>query len=132
MIVNEGGFGEEKHPLSWPRNLGYNVVTFVVFWIVEFEWDPVKAASNLRKNRVSFEVAARVFLDPLRIEALDERAESGEERWKTVGYVEPALLVVVYTIRGNDLRGNKGETIRLISARKADAHERAQYREIQS
>ena len=44
---------------------------------------------------------------------------------KPIGMVKPALLAVVYTARGKD-----GDTIRLISARKADAHERTQYREI--
>ena len=92
---------------------------------MEFEWDAKKAASNLRKHLVSFEDAARVFLDPNRIETFDGRDTYGEDRWKTVGLVEPALLAVAYTIRGND-----GEIIRLISARKADAHERAQYREV--
>lgn len=92
---------------------------------MEFEWDITKAASNLRKHRVSFEDAARVFLDPNRIETFDGRDVYGEDRWKTVGLVEPALLAVVYTIRGND-----GEIIRLISTRKADAHERTQYREV--
>ena len=90
-----------------------------------FEWDPVKAESNLRKHGVGFEDAARVFLDPLRIETQDEGEAYGEHRWKTIGYVEPALLAVVYTLRGKD-----DETIRLISARKADAYERAQYSEI--
>jgi uncharacterized protein len=66
---------------------------------------------------VSFEDATRVFLDPNRIETFDGRDVYRDDRWKTVGLVEPALLVVVYTIRGND-----GEIIRLISARKADAH----------
>jgi uncharacterized protein len=92
---------------------------------MDFEWDGRKAAANLRKHRVSFEDAARVFLDPNRIETFDGRDAYGEDRWKTVGLVEPALLAVVYTLRGKD-----GETIRLISARKADAHERAQYREV--
>ena len=92
---------------------------------MDFEWDAKKAAINLRKHHVSFEVAARVFLDPNRIETFDGRDAYGEDRWKTVGLVEPALLAVVYTIRGND-----GEVIRLISARKADAHECAQYREV--
>ena len=50
----------------------------------------------------------------------------GEDRWKTVGLVGPALLAVVYTVRGKD-----GNLIRLISARKADAHERTQYRKVQ-
>ena len=92
---------------------------------MEFEWHAKKAATNLRKHQVSLEDAARVFLDPNRIETFDGRDAYGEDRWKTVGLVEPALLAVVYTIRSND-----GEVIRLISARKADAHERAQYREV--
>ena len=92
---------------------------------MEFEWDPDKADANLRKHRVSFEDATLVFLDPLRIETFDDRENYGEDRWKTVGLVAPALLAVVYTVRGED-----GKIIRLISARKADAHERAQYREV--
>jgi uncharacterized protein len=92
---------------------------------MEFEWDPDKAQSNLHKHQVSFEEAARVFLDPNRIETFDGREAYGEDRWKTVGLVEPALLAVVYTIRGED-----DEIIRLISARKADSYEQAQYREI--
>lgn len=92
---------------------------------MDFEWGAGKAAVNFRKHHVSFEDAARVFLDPHRIETYDGRDAYGEDRWKTVGMVEPALLAVVYTVRGKE-----GDTIRLISARKADAHERAQYREI--
>jgi len=92
---------------------------------MEFEWDAEKAQSNLRKHQVSFEEAARVFLDPNRIETFDGREVYGEDRWKTVGLVEPALLAVVYTVRGED-----DEITRLISARKADSHEQAQYREI--
>lgn len=92
---------------------------------MEFEWDARKAAINLRKHHVSFEDAARVLLDPNRIETYDGRDTHGEDRWKTVGMVEPALLAVVYTVR------NQGrDVIRLISARKADAYERTQYREI--
>lgn len=92
---------------------------------MEFEWDPDKAQSNLRKHRVSFEDAVRVFLDPNRIESFEVREAYGEDRWKTVGLVEPALLAVVYTVRGED-----GDIIRVISARKADENERAHYREI--
>ena len=91
---------------------------------MEFVWDSDKADTNLRKHHVRFEDAARVFLDEQRIETFDNRDDYGEDRWKTVGLVEPALLAVVYTVRGKD-----GDLIRLISARKADAHERAQYRE---
>ncbi len=92
---------------------------------MELEWDPDKAQLNLVKHHVSFEVAARVFLDRNRIETFDGREDYGEDRWKTVGLVEPALLAVVYTVRSED-----DEIIRLISARKADSYEQAQYREI--
>ena len=94
---------------------------------MEFEWDPSKGDANLRKHHVSFEDAARVFLDVQRIETRDDRENYGEDRWKAIRLVEPALLAVVYAIRGKD-----GNLIRLISARKADAHERAQYREVQT
>jgi uncharacterized DUF497 family protein len=94
---------------------------------IQFEWDSAKAQSNLRKNQISFEDAVRVFLDPDRLEAFDVRQADGEDRWITIGLVEPALLVVVYTVRGEE-----GEVIRLISARRADKDERAQYREIQA
>ena len=94
---------------------------------MDFEWDANKATIILRKHSVSFEDAARVFLDPNRIETFDGREARDEDRWKTVGLVEPALLAVVYTVRGET-----ADIIRVISARKADAHERSQYREIQT
>ena len=87
---------------------------------MDFEWDADKAAQNLRKHGVQFSVAARVFF--YRIEVYDEREDYGEDRWATIGYVAPALLYVVYTIRS-------GETIRIISARKANDQERKQYRQ---
>ena len=57
-----------------------------------FEWDPAKAKSNLRKHRVSFEVAARVFADPSAI-AEQDRIENGEYRWQTMGIVDGRLLL---------------------------------------
>lgn len=89
-----------------------------------FEWDDAKAALNLRKHGVAFEDAARVFLDPRRVEAVDDRADYGEERWLAMGWVAPAVLLVVHTLRGPD-----GQIIRIISARKANANERAHYHE---
>jgi uncharacterized DUF497 family protein len=89
---------------------------------MELEWDADKAALNLRKHGVQFSVAARAFFDPNRREVYDGREDYGEDRWATIGYVTPALLYVVYTVR-------TGETIRLISARKANEKERKQYRQ---
>ena len=92
---------------------------------MRFEWDADKARHNRRKHQVSFEVAARVFLDPNRIETYDDRDNYGEDRWKTVGLVETQWLAVVYT-----LRGDQEETIRIISARRADESEKRAYRQI--
>ena len=73
---------------------------------------------------MSFELAFRVFLDPNRIERCDDREDYGEDRWITIGAVDPVLLVVVYTVRDDD-----GKVIRLISARRANAQEKRAYRE---
>jgi uncharacterized DUF497 family protein len=92
--------------------------------VLDFEWDAAKALINKRKHGLSFEVAARVFLDPNRLELYDDCEDYGEERWVTIGMVDPVVIVVVYTVRGA-----AGETIRLISARKANEKERKKYRQ---
>jgi len=69
---------------------------------MEFEWDADKALANRQKHLVSFEDAARIFLDPNRIETFDGRESYGEDRWKTISLVDPAVLAVVYTIRGDE------------------------------
>jgi uncharacterized DUF497 family protein len=89
---------------------------------MELEWDAAKAASNLQKHGVAFEDAERVFYDAGRIETYDGRENHGEDRWATIGLVYAAVLYVVYTVRNED-------TIRLISARKANASEQKQYRQ---
>lgn len=90
-----------------------------------FEWDPAKAASNLRKHGVSFQTAARVFADPYALVEQD-RIENGEERWQTIGVIEGVLmLMVAHTIREQDAI----EVIRIISARRANGRERRRYEE---
>jgi uncharacterized DUF497 family protein len=86
-----------------------------------FEWDPAKAVENLKKHKVPFDYATRVFLDSLRRDEQDTREDYGEERRITVGYIEQRLFVVAYTERDG--------AIRLISARKADAREQHQHSE---
>ncbi len=87
------------------------------------EWDERKNRTNRRKHGVSFELAQEVFDDPLALSKLD-RVEAGEERWRTLGMVEGiVLLLVTHTVR--DDHGE--EVIRIISARKATAHERRHY-----
>jgi uncharacterized DUF497 family protein len=87
----------------------------------DFEWDDRKAAQNYAKHRVPFELACEVFDDPFRIEELDDRANYGEDRFNVLGAICGRVFVVTCTIRG--IR------IRLISARRAEPHERKRYHE---
>ncbi len=52
---------------------------------MKFEWDTHKNQLNQKKHSVSFELAARVFADPHRIEAYDEDHSDDEDRWITIG-----------------------------------------------
>jgi uncharacterized DUF497 family protein len=89
---------------------------------MEFEWDTAKAELNFKRHRVDFEDAARIFLDNNRLEIYDGREGYGEDRWANIGHVHGSILYVVYTVRHED-------RIRIISARKANSHEKKQYRE---
>jgi uncharacterized protein len=85
---------------------------------VEYEWDPKKAQRNLRKHRVEFLDAVVVFDDDRAITLPDEHP--AEERYLTFGMdAQGRILAVSYAVRGG--------TIRIISARNATSHERAQY-----
>lgn len=89
---------------------------------MRIEWDSAKAANNLRKHRVSFEEASSVFYDPLAVTGADPDHSEDEERLVTFG-MSPGgqLLVVSHTERG--------EAIRIISARIATRTERRIYEE---
>ena len=84
-----------------------------------FEWDSGKAASNLRKHGVPFDVAVRVFDDPARVEFDVSRVRDGEQRRKCVGRIDGKLFVVVFHMR-DDYR-------RIISARRTNANEDQAY-----
>lgn len=85
---------------------------------LSFEWDDEKAKENRKKHKVSFEIAAKVFSDPDYVEYPDEVHSSGEVRYKVVGMSEKLLLVICT---------DREDTIRIISARKANAKERRIY-----
>lgn len=94
---------------------------------MRFDWDPAKAASNLRKHGVSFEEAARVFSDPFAFTQAD-RVEGGELRWLTIGLVgSTVLLAVAHADHEEDDNGDTIEIIRIISARRAGRAERRRY-----
>ena len=90
---------------------------------VQFEWDPRKAASNIKKHRVSFEEASTVFDDPLAVIFDDEDHSDSEPREIIIGHSAlRRLLLVFFTERVQDL-------IRIFSARPATAQEQEDYEE---
>ena len=92
-----------------------------------FIWNENKNLSNQRKHGITFEDAISVFADPLHVMRQD-RIESGEHRWQTVGAAYGVtLLLVAHTITEESPEGQLIEVIRLISARKANKSERRRY-----
>ena len=88
---------------------------------VQFEWDPAKAQRNRWKHGVSFAEAATVFWDPLAATAVDARSEGETEvRFVTVGTSKSGRLLVV-------AHCDRGEVIRIISARNPTRRERISY-----
>ena len=86
----------------------------------EFEWDPVKAESNLLKHGVAFAEAATVFFDPLSITVPDPLHSGEEDRFVVTGlsYGQRHLVVV---------HVDRGDRIRIINARLATPAERKKY-----
>ena len=84
-----------------------------------FEWDDTKAATNWRDNSITFEMARDAFKDAFSIDWIDNRQDTPEERLNTLVVVGDRLLHVSYTLRG--------DRIRILSARKAEPHERRRY-----
>jgi uncharacterized protein len=86
----------------------------------EFEWDPEKAEANLLKHGVDFSEAATVFFDPLSLTVPDPLHSSYENRFVITGLSESRRHLVVVHV-------DRGDRIRIISARLATAGERKRY-----
>jgi uncharacterized protein len=91
-----------------------------------FEWDPVKARSNIQKHGISFECAAGVFKDPYALSIFDSEHSVSEDRWVTIGISNKGIIVICHTFREES---NENCSIRIFSARKATHHEIAYYQE---
>ncbi len=78
-----------------------------------------KAVANWQKHGVSFEEGIGVFRDPFAIEIFDDRVDYSEERLNLIGTYNGVILHITYTERG--------DRIRLISARRATKYEREDY-----
>lgn len=89
---------------------------------LKFEWHPDKAKQNKRKHNVTFAEASTVFANSLSATALDPDHSNEEDRYITIGYSEEQrLLIVSHT--------DRGDRIRIISARELTPLERKEYEE---
>jgi uncharacterized DUF497 family protein len=84
-----------------------------------FEWNNDKAARNWRDHGVTFDQGAKAIADPFAVEWIDDREAYDEERINLLGMCEGVILHVTYTERG--------ERIRIISARRAERDEQDDY-----
>jgi len=89
---------------------------------LSFEWDEHKAKSNLTKHGVSFEEASTVFSDPLSLTIPDPAHSQVEDRFIILGQSHRQELLVV-------VHAERGDHIRVISARRASRRERKSYEE---
>ena len=91
--------------------------------MINFEWDAAKAASNKKKHGISFEEAKSVFYDEFAIQFYDpENSQLEEDRFLMLGLSSAARLLLVC-----HCEKSSGNTIRIISARKATKTERKFY-----
>ncbi len=92
--------------------------------MIRFEWNPAKAALNLRKHGVSFKEAQSIFYDDFAVQFFDHEHSTSEDRFLMLGMSTDAnLLLVCHCER------EKGEVIRIISAREATRTEAGFYRQ---
>jgi uncharacterized DUF497 family protein len=87
---------------------------------VRFEWDPEKAKANLVKHGVSFQEATTAFTDPLSLTVFDPDHSDEEDRYLLIGSSAFGRLVVI-------AHTDRGEAVRIISARLATKRERRSY-----
>ena len=86
---------------------------------MRFTWNPEKNRINVRRHRLAFQDAARIFESPT-VERVDDRFDYGETRIYIIGLVNGIEVTVIYTDR------NHGER-HLISAWRSEPHERRYY-----
>jgi uncharacterized protein len=126
-MLNANGIKGASHPsIADTLPIGYLAKFFILQGfqeynlLMQFQWDPQKAVTNIQKHGVSFEEAVTVFGDSLAVTTEDPRHSVGEIRLSTIGLSRSQrLLVVFHTER-------EGQ-VRLISARSATRRERMNY-----
>ncbi len=91
--------------------------------MINFEWNATKAETNFKKHGVSFEEAKSVFFDEFAIQFFDEEHSDTEDRFLMLGMSNQAKLLLICHCERDD-----GDTIRIISARKATNNESKYYK----
>jgi len=87
---------------------------------MRFTWDKKKKKKNIEKHSIDFSELTRVFDKPM-LTRIDNREAYGETRWISLGDLDGKIVILVYT--------EEGDTIRLISARRATKNEKRIYSE---
>lgn len=86
---------------------------------MRYTWDDKKNRSNIKRRKIAFKDASRIFEGPT-VERIDDRFDYGEIRVYAIGLVNGLEITVIYTDRDNDQR-------HIISAWRAEPHERRYY-----
>jgi uncharacterized protein len=113
--------GNRKYRAS-PGFPGFSLTALLVARSIinlDFDWDDIKAAENVRNHGLSFAQATLAFRDPFAVEWIDLREDYGEERIILLGMAGDHVLTVVYT--------GRADRIRIISARQATKNEQDLY-----
>ncbi len=90
--------------------------------MIKFEWDTAKAVTNIKKHGVSFEEAKSVFFDDFAVQFFDQDNSDTEDRFLMLGMSNETNLLLICHCERDD-----GNTIRVISARKATKNESENY-----
>jgi uncharacterized DUF497 family protein len=96
--------------------------------VAQWTWDPDKARTNLSVHKVSFQLAVRIFGDPMIASRPDPYPH--EERWQSVGRPSADSFITLFVVHTDPVMQPDGEEEgRIISARRAEPHERRAYEE---
>jgi len=90
--------------------------------MIKFEWDTAKAVTNIKKHGVSFEEAKSVFFDEFAVQFFDQNNTDSEDRFLMLGMSNETNLLLICHCERDD-----GNSIRVISARKATKNESKSY-----
>ena len=90
--------------------------------MIKFEWNTAKAVTNIKKHGVSFDEAKSIFFDEFAVQFFDQENSTNEDRFLMLGMSNETNLLLVCHCERDD-----GNTIRVISARKATKNESKNY-----